>query len=221
MKRCPKCKVSVAGDRSLCPLCQSPLTGEWEGETPDFPALPAVFPGRTLALRILAFLTFAALAICAAVNFSMPEHGWWVLYVAGGLASAWIFLLLFLKKMKIPLKNLIYQTAAAALLCVLWDLATGWHRWSLNLALPIVFLACMAWMLGIALLRKIPPADCLLYFGESILLGLVPVILLLCGVLQISLPSILCGSAAVVFLAGLVMFFWGPFWAEIHRRFHI
>ena len=221
MKHCSKCGVFVAGNRSLCPLCQSPLTGEWDGEAPDFPSLPSGFPRRALALRILAFLTFASLAICAAVNFSILEHDWWGLYVAGGLASAWILLLLFLKKMRTPLKNLIYQTGAAALLCVLWDLATGWHRWSLDLALPIVFLACMALMLAIAVIRRIPPADCLLYFGESILLGLVPAVLLLCGVIHLPLPSLICGSAAVVFLAGLVMFFWGPFWAEIRRRFHI
>ena len=79
----------------------------------------------------------------------------------------------------------------------------------------------MALMLAIAVIRRIPPADCLLYFGESILLGLVPAVLLLCGVIHLPLPSLICGSAAVVFLAGLVMFFWGPFWAEIRRRFHI
>ena len=40
MKQCKHCGVSVAGNRASCPLCQSPLSGEWDGEAPDFPPLP-------------------------------------------------------------------------------------------------------------------------------------------------------------------------------------
>lgn len=221
MKRCRHCGVAVLGSRANCPLCQSPLSGEWDGEAPDFPPLPPHSPVRALALRILAFLTIVALCVCTAVNIMRPEHGYWVLYVLGGFASAWVLFLLFWKKMKSVLKNLIYQTGAAAVLCVLWDLATGWNLWSLNFALPIVFTVCMALMLLLALVRHIPPADSLLYFGESILLALVPLVFLLCGILTVPLPAIICASAAVVFLAGLVMFYWNPFWAEIRRRFHI
>lgn len=221
MKQCKHCGVSVAGNRASCPLCQSPLSGEWDGEAPDFPSLHRLSPMRALALRILAFLTIAAIVVCTAVNMMTPEHGYWIFYVLGGCASGWVLFLLFWKKMKSVLKNLIYQTGATALLCVLWDLATGWNLWSLNYALPIVFTLCMVLMLFLALIRRIPPADSLLYFGESILLAFVPLVLLLCGVITVPLPTIICASAALVFLAGLVMFYWNPFWAEIRRRFHI
>ena len=221
MKKCRHCGVSVAGNRSSCPLCQSPLSGEWDGEASDFPSLPAASPMRALALRIIAFLTIAAIVVCTAVNMMHPEQGYWILYVLGGCASAWVLFLLFWTKMKSVLKNLIYQTTATAILCVLWDLATGWRLWAINFALPIVFTACMALMLFFALVRRIPPADSFLYFAESILLAFVPLILLLCGAIEVPLPTIICASAAVVFLAGLVMFYWNPFWAEIRRRFHI
>ena len=39
MRRCPYCRVGIAGDLSKCPLCQSKLTGT--GEDRSYPKLEA------------------------------------------------------------------------------------------------------------------------------------------------------------------------------------
>ena len=210
MKHCSKCGVFVAGNRSLCPLCQSPLTGEWDGEAPDFPSLPSGFPRRALALRILAFLTFASLAICAAVNFSIPS-------MAGGCSMCgWAC-----QRMDSPAalsqenedaaeKSDLPDRSRGAALCVVGSC----HRLA-----PLVARSgppyCFSRLHGIDAGDRRNSADSArglpAVFRGIHSAGLVPAVLLLCGVIHLPLPSLICGSAAVVFLAGLVMFFWGRF----------
>ena len=90
MKYCEKCRVSVPGDLRTCPLCQGDLSGQGEPSRGTFPALPAPkHPHRGL-LQLIGLGTIAAAAVCIAVNLSLPQSGWWSVFVVAGVISFWL-----------------------------------------------------------------------------------------------------------------------------------
>ena len=53
------------------------------------------------------------------------------------------------------------------------------------------------------------------------LAGLVPGVLVLVGLVNFALPSLLCTALSILFLAGLVLLRRRTAWGELRRRFHV
>ena len=66
MLYCDKCRLSVAGHRDRCPLCQGALSGESGPET--FPVIPTGRHQYHLVLRMLIFLSITAVVVSGAIN---------------------------------------------------------------------------------------------------------------------------------------------------------
>ena len=56
---------------------------------------------------------------------------------------------------------------------------------------------------------------------RACVLGIVPAVLVACGVAKVKLPSLVCTGLAVVLLAALLLFQWQTIKAELQRRFHL
>lgn len=214
---CKQCGVRVTGSPARCPLCQGPLRGE-PGQDP-YPKTTGGPTGKEL--RWAALATIAAGAVCGAVNLSVPETGWWCLFVIAGLATTWLLLWAVLRKRGSPARVILWQMGLVSALAVLWDLCTGFHGWSVNFVLPI-FIPCMqlaiaasAWALGLR------GEEYLFYLVLCLAAGLLPWVSLLCGLPQVGYPSAICGGISVVGLAALVLFKGGELKEEIARRTHL
>ena len=98
MKYCEKCRVSVPGDLHTCPLCQGDLSGLGEAGRTAFPVLPASQSLHKGLLRLIGLGTIAAAAVCIAVNLSLPQSGWWSVFVVAGVISFWLTFWMVVKK---------------------------------------------------------------------------------------------------------------------------
>jgi len=186
-----------------------------------YPEIPFAGKPHQLLYRLLALGTVIAVVVCIAVLLCLPEHRAAALSVVAGLASGWLTVGIAVKKRGKPLKAVFWQVCLLSILFLAWDYGTGYGGWSLDYALPILYTCTMLAMALIARLLHLRAADYLLYLVMNILLGLVPLILLLCGVLRVKYPAVLSAAVSIVFLAVLILFQGAALKGEMLRRLHL
>lgn len=221
MLRCEHCKVDLPGSPTRCPLCQNRPVGTPDGSPAPFPVITPAKPVSRLLLTWLAFGSVCAAAICATINLILPSGGWWSLFVAAGLASLWVDFAIFIKKRDNLPKSMIWQAALISIIALLWDLLTGWHRWSIDYVLPILSSSAMLAMIIYAKVRRLEIQDYLFYLVIACVLGLVSFIMLLAGAVRVVIPSAVTFGISVIFLAFLLFFEGKALLEEIQRRFHL
>lgn len=217
--RCNKCDLEILGRQKNCPLCQEPLSGD-AGER-LFPAVPLRIKMSRRFLKIVSFISIAAAAVCVAVNLSIPGSKAWSLFVIAGIACFWLSVGVVIKKMGNVPKTIFLQVLLISVAAVLWDIFTGFHKWSLDYVVPILFICSMIAMVVIARIMKLKTGDYLIYLIMDILIGVASITLILCGVLTVLLPSVLCATGSVIFLSALILFEGKSLISELHRRTHI
>ena len=218
MLYCKKCGVTVTGGLTRCPLCQGDLSGQPEPESEKFPVIGAMSQPLAGIVRLLGFLTVVAAAISVGVNYAYQRNNWWSLFVLAGMGCAWLSFGLIIKKRRNLPKTILWQVGLISVLSVLWDWATGFHRWSLDYVIPILNIAAIVGSVVVARVLRMHIEDYILYFILDCVLGLVPLVLLVTNQLRVLLPALLCIILSVVALAGLLIFEGTAMRAELYRR---
>ena len=219
--RCDKCKIELIGAENRCPLCQSDLIGEPNEEKAVFPRIPYMMRPNHRFLSSVAFVSVAIGIISIAVNLSFPETGWWSILVIAGIISLWLSLIVIIKKHGNIHKTIIYQVAVISIVSVFWDLFTGFHKWSINYVIPISCTSALVLMAVLARIMKLNIADYMIYIILDTIVGIVSLILLLCGILTVKFPSTICFAASFISLAAMVVFAGKTLRSEMQRRMHL
>lgn len=221
MKTCEKCAVSVSGSFEKCPLCQNKLKGETQSEYEIFPFIPLVTHKHSLLFRLLMLGSAAVVIVSFAINWMLPQSGFWSLFVVAGVACVWISLLIALRKRHNILKNLSYQVTIISILAILWDIFTGWHGWSVDYVIPIAFVSVMTATSVLARILKMPTEVYMVYSILLILYGIIPAIFVLSGLSVIVYPSLICVAGSLLSLAALTIFEGRNMVEELKRRLHL
>lgn len=221
--KCEKCKATVSGTAKRCPLCQSDLLPSPDGQAPEavFPVIPLQLKRNRLFLSIIAFITAAAAGICVLINLSVPSQRAWSLFVVGGIISFWLSFSVVIRKMGNIIKTIIWQVVLISGIAVVWDVSTGFYKWSIDFVVPLLCTCAMVAMAVIAKIQKLQVNDYMIYLFIDSILGGVSMILLLCGVLNIVVPSIICIASSIISLSALFAFEGKTLISEIHRRLHL
>jgi len=221
MQYCEKCGVHVLGTPRGCPLCQGPLSGEPDPAENVYPDIPLFGRLHAPLLRLLILISVIAAAACAAVLLCAPQYGWAALSVLAGLGSGWLTLWIAVRKRKKPFKAVFWQVCSLSLLAVAWDHGTGFSGWSLDFVLPILYACTMLAMAVTARLLHFQIQDYLVYLMMDILLGMLPLVLLLCGVIRVVYPAAVCVAVSLTLLAVLILFEGPALKGELLRRLHL
>lgn len=220
MGYCEKCKIKVIGKLEQCPLCGGCPSGEICDETEIFPDAAPEKRKHSLLIKILVLCSVIAAAVCFAVNASIAGQNWWLNYVLAGLASFWALVFVALKKCVNPAKAVLYFSVTASVLIFLWDIATGFHRWSLDFVLPVLLVCAICATVMFARYLCLKPQDYLFYLVLNILLGMIPMVLFLFGVPRVICPSAVCAAVSIIALGVLVIFRGDILEEELDRRLH-
>ena len=220
MRYCEKCGVYVMGTLQSCPLCQGPLSGEPDPEGDVYPNIPLSRPSYVL-LRALILVSVIGAAACAAVLLIWPHFLWAALAFLAGLGSGWLTVGIAVKKRKKPFQAVFWQSCALSLLAVAWDVGTGFRGWSLDFVLPVLYACTMLAMTAAARILRLQVQDYLVYLMMDILLGLLPLLLLMCGALRVVYPAAICIAVSLVLLAALILFEGPALKGELRRRLHL
>lgn len=221
MQYCPSCQMHIAGNKCCCPLCGGALEGKGDPQSEIFPRLT---PTRSMArrvLRILALTGAAATAVCVLINLAMGTAVWWSLFVAGGVACGILTVAIGIAYRRDIPQNIAWETALVILLAILWDAATGWLGWSLDFVFPCACATGLLMEIALWGILKTPVHVVAGPMGGLGLAALVPGVLVLVGLVNFALPSLLCTAFSILFLAVLVLLRRRTAWGELRRRFHV
>lgn len=220
-KRCEYCKVEVRGNPDRCPLCQGSLTGTETEEDDVFPLLTEHSRRFGLIVRSVLFLSFAAIVICLAVGELLPEAAVWPWYVAAAVGCMWLCLAnVLIRRHNIP-KNIIWMVVWISGLSLAWDYFTGWHHWALDYVVPAL---CLFAMISVAVISRAMGKEIeeyMIYLIIDGLFGIIPLLFLFMGWVQVRYPSIFCVAGSVLSLGALVTFQGERLREEVRRRLHL
>lgn len=221
MQHCPKCKVSVNGDKICCPLCQGELAGEGEPEREAFPKLPPPKYTRNFILRLISFLCIIAIVISISMNIMIPTRVWWSAFVSLGVVSAWITLsVAFLYRKKVY-KNITLQLFIITLLSIFWDIVTGMHGWSFDFVIPGCCLISSITIASLSRILKSKPTDYMIYLILANVYGFVPILLIVFGQVGIIYPSVTCVAISLIITVGLILFAGRDMKEQLGRKLHV
>ncbi len=226
MKFCEKCRVYVPSTREHCPLCQGRLTQAQDNGQPHyddeiFPYLPTIYHQHNLLIRVALFVSVAACVLCLALNFLLTPHNWWSLFVLAGVGAGWLTVAQAIRKRSSFCKHVLYQVVTLALLAVIFDLMTGFLRWSFDYVIPALCAFAMI-VIGItAIIRRQHVTDYIIYMVLSSVFGIVPLLFLLPGWTTVTWPTVLTAAAGIIYLAALLLFIGRDTWRELRRRLHL
>lgn len=221
MLYCRKCKVKVAGKKSCCPLCQGLLSGTAEPSTEAYPHLPSPEKPNPLFIKLITFLAIAIAVISVAINMMLPTDSRWCWFVVAGCVCAWITTMVAIRKRGSVYKAIIQQELILIPLAFFWDLLTGWHNWSLDYVYPFICILVLGMLLLLSYVMKSQTKDTVIYIIWNCVLGIVPVIFIFTGILNISLPSHICIVLSVLMLVAVLIFEWQTVKQEVSRKFHL
>lgn len=220
MKYCNNCNVSVVGKRKICPLCQGRLTGD-KAQEEVFPKISFVYQEHTMFFKIMMLISIIVGTLSLGLNILLPFGGAWSLFVLGGLGSVWASLITAINQRKNIPKNIVYQVMTISVIGLLWDLLTGWRGWSINYVIPLVCIFAMISMAIISKIRKLHIEDYILYLIIDGLFGIVPIIFIILGFLDVLYPSVICIATSIISLSTIIIFEDKKLIAEIKRRLHV
>ena len=169
MSYCVHCGVQLADWEAACRLCGTPAEDPRREKTAGSGANPTAAPmfseageshaEKRLNPRFVASLAFLLLAVpfavTAIVGACVPADLSWALYVIGGLALAWVLVML---PLHLPRRRpygflLVDGAAVVAMLALVAAFNHGW-RWFLILGLPLTALGLGAALMCTFILRR-------------------------------------------------------------------
>lgn len=219
MKHCNKCNVDVRGEFERCPLCQHILAGE--ATSREFPRIPSVYEKYKQIIKLIILITASVAVISAAVNALMPQSGRWSLFVIFGVVCFWITSYICLKKRQVIAQNIAAEAVLISILCVIWDKVTGWHGWSVDYVIPIIFSWSMLGLFVVTKILKIKMPDYVFSFVICIFFGLAPFILCVTGVTRLMIPSVICIALSAISFITLVLYDGRELLETLSKKFHI
>ncbi|MEG0793919.1 MAG: DUF6320 domain-containing protein, partial [Lachnospiraceae bacterium] len=169
----------------------------------------------------MAFSCILVAVIAVMLNVLVTPQNYWSVFAIGGAFSMWLAVTTAYRKRKNLLKNAIWQMILISLGCIIWDLVTGWHGWSVDIMIPSCTLLTLVFMLCFVKMQKLLYQEYLIYYIMAAVYGMVvPLILLLTGVVTIRVVSVCCVGICFLFLASLVIFKKQILVAELQKKLH-
>lgn len=203
----------------MCPLCQGELTGT---PTPEpFPRYVQQGPASDFIIKIISFVAVSASVICGVTDYLLTGRFSWSIICVAGIICAWLTTTVGITYRKRILKNITWELFLITALSVIWDRGTGWKGWSLDFVLPCACICSTISVYIIAKVLKMNSGEYIMYLIIGGLYGILPLICLIAGLVNIVYPSVICTGLSIIFIAALFIFRGRTTKAEIERRFHL
>jgi hypothetical protein len=222
MRRCPYCKVNIAGDLGKCPLCQSKLGGG--AEEPCYPKFEAQKKRSFFyKMQLLAVWSVLIIGVCLDFMVKIRLPGYpdlhWSLLLAMWLVG---FEFGIMRQFKPGTGSAGKVTMMVIITIAMWCVTAyyfGLLKITLDLVVPVVLAATITANFVLALIDK--NGNTMLYLLTGLFMGLVPSIIYFFASAKMPLAWVICLMVSVILFAGSVIFRGRAVAAEFQRRFHL
>jgi hypothetical protein len=220
---CHQCKVSIKSDFKRCPLCSGELSGSLDLRDDVFPVIPSVLKPFKRLIRFIGFGTVIVAVVSVALDIALHSGSrlGWSLFVIAGLASLWLSFGIANKRWwNIP-KNIFLQLVVISAMEIVWDLFTGFHKWSFNYVIPIMFSCSIVALTVFAHIRKLRPGDYMFILFIINIVSICSLLLIVFHLVTVIYPVLICFTFSVISAARIILFEGKSLWEELKRRMHI
>ena len=174
MMTCPKCKVTIRGNKKCCPLCEGRLTGE-----PEDGAFPVIKSAPVSTATLFRIAVFIGVLIEIAFGFIGYINGSWmhslglvgtiIIFALGDLAVGIYYRSNLLKLITV-------QAYIIMIAICLINRHFGGYRWSLAFVVPSMFLALLVLTVLVGFIEKLLLGEYLIYVIIDVLLSFLQLI---------------------------------------------
>lgn len=218
---CKRCNANISVKNKTCPLCGNRMTDDGRNRDNVFPVIKTRSKKEQLFINVMTLVLFSGSVLCVMLNIAISTEFLWSLFVVAGALCLWVSLVVALKVKRHLPRAIFWVVLLIAFLAGAWDVSTGSHGWSLDYVIPILFSAAIIMIRLISGVLKMAMSDYVVYLIINGLLGIIPFIFVLTGILNTVIPSIICTSISIISLGILFIFDRRQMIDEIHRRTHI
>lgn len=193
---------------------------EDDGLFDPFPIVPLRFKQYTL-LTVLTIISVIVYGVMLLIYLKFPKSGLLPRYIFFALLSLWLLVSAIVRKRRNVAKSILYQLSILSLLLLLLDKISTWSGWSITYAIPL--LACVALfaiMIAIGFIQK-EFGDYVLYVGAVAIVGLIPLLFIIFGWVDVLWPSILSVTLSSIMLVLLIIFRYSLIAHELKKRLHL
>lgn len=219
--RCERCNAEISVSGKTCPLCHNELVQSDSNAESVFPIIRIGSKREKLFVNIVTLVLFASSIVCVMMNLALFPRVAWSLFVVGGAVCLWSSLILALKARRHLPKAIFWEVVFVAALAVIWDALTGWHGWSLDFIIPLLFSGAIVIIGIVSFILKLALNDYIVYIISNGILGMIPLIFILTGTLNVVVPSMICVCISLISIGILFIFERDRFLEELQRRTHI
>ncbi len=226
MRKCPECDVIIAQPDTRCPLCGAALV--LEGQDPEerrpYPKFsppgkrPESFP---LLGKIFAYITLLGISVCVLIDLLITRRLTWSLYVIGGCAVGWVTVGLPLLKRFNVNYLLLLDLCAVSFYLILIDHLTGWHRWSIDYVVPILYIGVMIAVIILAVVFRVYWREYIMTLVAVCVLGIGPLLIFFKSQSAIRYLCLAAALLAGALLTGILFFAGGKLFSEWKRKMNI
>src|SRR5699024_4514768 len=136
------------------------------------------------------FISIVIIVLSFTIYHLFPININWPILVLYGILSMWLSVIFIIRRSNNIAKTIMWQVTIISLLSAFWDYNMGWRGWSLDFVIPITCVSAMLVMYVLAKVMKISVRDYIVYFLLNSIFGIVPIVFLLLGWVNIKYPSI-------------------------------
>lgn len=216
---CKKCNVLVNGAKRCCPLCQGTLLGEPSAEA--YPQIEQPRYSRHFLIRLISFIAITIAVICVFINLMLPTKVYWCIFAVAGIFCGWITAMIGITYRKRLISNIMIQLFIITAMCFCWDKVTGWYKWSIDFVLPCSCFASTVAICVLSIVKKIPKNEYMVYLIINSIYGLVPLIFIVKGILNVIYPSAICTALSIILVSAIFLFYGRSVSEEISKKIHL
>jgi hypothetical protein len=221
MKYCRKCRLSVNTNSDFCPLCSSGLVPGRQDECFD-KVYPEPGGGRkyNFVFRLFLFLSVAAVSTCLLINILYYSGVLWSLVVIGAIQLLWAAIAYPLIVWRNVGHMITVDAISACILLVIIQTTTRTQGWSLDYVIPFLFVAATTAITFIIMIRRMKWREYALYQFILIIMGLLPAVSVIAGLVKTAWPSIFSAFYSFLTFTGMFIFADKKYKNELIKRFH-
>lgn len=197
---------------------------KWEEGAEDvFPITKHTISKVRTGLKWANIISLLAVIVYAILYIITKRQDDWIIVMCINTFFIWNSIVTGVLNNKSVLRRLFWSYAWTSALYFVVDLLTGWEQWSLMIQIPTFALVNL--FLSLYLAREFPTettrSEMTLYLSWECMIGIVPFVLTILGVIGFSMLPIAVGLICIIFLLLLLIFRWRTLKQEYTKTFHI
>ncbi|MBQ3796456.1 MAG: hypothetical protein II842_09280 [Butyrivibrio sp.] len=206
MQYCPKCKVSIRGEKSCCPLCQGKIKEIDDNINDPFPTLKKKKISNITFVKVVTFIFIALEIIFEALNIQTKNQYPFIGITMLGIFVAWITALTTMYLRNNLIKVITWEVFVAIVVDIYIDLKTGFHGWSVEWMVPATLTGLAIATFIIAKIVKLRLDEYILYLVLDLIMALLQIIFIRNGMNQFTWPAVISIMVYLIMITGLVIF---------------